>query len=135
MSHDDVDMRDTNDSPSNDVDNTSTDNAAGGSSSSTAAAASSSSSSTKKKSTTKSKGKRELEPTEVDPNYPGQRFKLGELIYANYAEGKQWFEAKVLKVEKRGDLIYYYLHYQGWGDKVNQKNRATERWKEGTEDQ
>lgn len=58
-------------------------------------------------------------PVEVDPNYEGQRFKLGELIYANYAEGKQWFEAKVLKIEKRAGLIYYFLHYQGWTDKYH----------------
>lgn len=67
----------------------------------------------------KKKGGKKEEPLEVDPNLPGQRFKIGELIYANYAEGKQWFEAKVLKVEKRQDLIYYYLHYQGWSDKYN----------------
>lgn len=67
----------------------------------------------------KKKGAKKEEAMEVDPNYPGQRFKIGELIYANYAEGKQWFEAKVLKVEKRANLIYYYLHYQGWSDKFN----------------
>lgn len=79
------------------------------SASAAAAAASGASASTKKG---KSKGKKD-EVAEVDPNYEGQRFKVGELIFANYAEGKQWFEAKVLKVEKRGGNIYYYLHYQG----------------------
>ena len=34
------------------------------------------------------------------------------VVLSLQAEGKQWFEAKVLKVEKRGGLIYFYLHYQ-----------------------
>lgn len=73
-----------------------------------------------RKSTGGAKGKvKKEEVMEVDPNYEGQRFHIGELIYANYADGKQWFEAKVLKVEKRANLIYYYLHYQGWSDKYN----------------
>lgn len=67
----------------------------------------------------KKKGGKKEEVAEVDPNYPGQRFRIGELIYANYADGAQWFEAKVLKVDRRNGLIYYYLHYQGWSDKFN----------------
>jgi len=106
----------------------------------------------------KGKGKKE-EVLEVDPNFEGQKYRIGELIYANYAEsvlshtrlaaaraaqvssagrfhasdfadiawlrmcmtscarrGKQWFEAKVLKVEKRQGKIYYYLHYNGQPD-------------------
>lgn len=76
------------------------------------------SSSLKKKLPGKGKPKKE-DPVEVDPNFPGQKYHIGETIYANYAEGKQWFEAKVLKVEKRQELIYYYLHYQKWSDKFN----------------
>jgi len=77
------------------------------------AAAGASSSSSRSK---KGKSKKE-EVVEVDPNFEGQKYHIGELIYANYAEGKQWFEAKVLKVEKRQGRIYYYLHYNGWGEK------------------
>lgn len=120
------DVDDTQASPSTSVDGVDGGaSAAAAAGESTPAAASSSSASSKKKTPAKSKLKKDLEPVEVDPNYPGQRFKIGELIYANYAEGKQWFEAKVLKVEKRADLIYYYLHYQGWGDKVRERETTT----------
>lgn len=94
-----------------------------GSAAAAAAAASGASASTKKG---KSKGKKE-EVLEVDPNFEGQRFKVGELIFANYAEGKQWFEAKVLKVEKRGGQIYYYLHYQGQQHTTHKHERMTTR--------
>jgi mortality factor 4-like protein 1 len=93
---------------------------AGSSNTNLADPASAEDSSSKKKSAGPKKAKGKLEePAEIDPNYPGQKYHVGELIYANYAEGKQWFEARVLKVEKRQDLIYYYLHYQGWSDKFN----------------
>jgi len=91
-----------------------------GSSTGAAAAAASSTSSKPAASSSKKKGKAKVEvPDEVDPDLPGQKYRVGELIYANYMNGKQWFEAKVLKVEKRKERIFYYVHYQGWSDKFN----------------